>query len=80
MIEVVFIMKKTLELEKAKDAIAMKYYYHPGDILLCHIPTKERIHSKRRKNFDMLPSFVNYEHGNEFVQLQSNNRKIVRPL
>jgi hypothetical protein len=60
MIEHVFIMEKIIELEKAKEAIASKFYYHPGNILLCHIPTKEHIHAKRRRNFDTLATFVNY--------------------
>jgi hypothetical protein len=80
MIEHHFIMEKTLELEKAKDVIAMKYYYRQGDILMCHINTKESIHTKRRKKFDTLATFINYEDGNVLVQLHNNNQKIVLPI
>jgi hypothetical protein len=80
MIEHIFIMEKTLELEKAEDAITMKYYHCPGDTQLCHIPTKERELPKRRRNFDTLATFINYEHGNALVQLHNTNLKIVLPI
>jgi hypothetical protein len=80
MIEHVYIMEKNLELEKAKEAIDTLRGYDPGDILLCHIPTKERIHAKRRKNFDTLATFINYTHRNVLVQLYSTNQQVVLPI
>jgi hypothetical protein len=80
MIEHVFIMEKTLELENAKDAISYTHNYNPGGILLCHIPTKERIHAKRRRNFDTLAKFINYDHGNALVQPYNTTQKIVLPI
>jgi calcineurin-like phosphoesterase family protein len=73
-------MEKNLELEKAKETIATLRGYDPEDILLCHIPTKERIHAKRRKNFDTLATFINYTHGNVVVQLYSTNQQVVLPI
>jgi calcineurin-like phosphoesterase family protein len=73
MTEHVFIMEKTLELEEVKEAILWKYHYESGDILLCHIPTKDRIHPKRRRNFDTLATFINYEHGNVLVKTYNTN-------
>jgi hypothetical protein len=80
MIEHVFIMEKTLELEEVKEAIYYKYNYDPGDILLCHIPTKDRIHAKRRRKFDIPATFINYEHGNVLVQPYNTNREVVLPI
>jgi hypothetical protein len=54
--------------------------YHPGDILLCHIPTKERIDTKRRKNFDTLAIFLNYTYGNVLVLLYKTNEKVFLPI
>jgi hypothetical protein len=54
--------------------------YDPGDILLCQIPTKERIHVKRRKNFDTLATFINYTHGNVLVLLYKTNEKVDLPI
>jgi hypothetical protein len=70
-------MKKKLELEKAKEAIATKRGYDPGDILFFHIPTKEGIHEKRRKNFDTISIFLNYAHGNVLVLLYNTNQKVL---
>jgi predicted metal-binding protein len=80
MIEHVFIMEKTLELEEVKEAISYTHNYNPGDILLCHILTKECIHAKRRRNFDTLAIFINYEHGNTLVQLYNTTQEIVLPI
>jgi hypothetical protein len=80
MIEHVYIMEKNLELEKAKEAIDTLRGYFPGDILLCRIPTKERIHAKRRKNFDSLTTFLNYTHGNVVVQPIYSNQQVVLPI
>jgi hypothetical protein len=80
MIEHVFIMEKTLELENVKEAISYKYTYDPGDILLCHIPTKDRIYAKRRRNFDTLAIFINYDHGNALIQPYNTNQNIVLPI
>jgi hypothetical protein len=77
MIEHVFIIQKTLELEKGKEAISWKYHYEPRYLLLCHIPMKDRIHPKRRRNFNTLATFVNYEYGNVLVQIYNINQKIV---
>jgi hypothetical protein len=73
-------MEKNLKLEKAKEAIATKRGYDPGDILLCNIPTKQRIHTKRRKNFHTLAIFLNYTHGNILVLLCKTNEKVVLPI
>jgi hypothetical protein len=80
MIDYVYIMEKNLELENAKKAIATRRGYDPGDMLLCHIPTKERIHAKRRKNSNTLAIFLNCTHGNVLVQRYNTNQKIVLPI
>jgi hypothetical protein len=80
MIEHVFIMEKTFELEKVKEAISWKYQYVLEDILLYHIPKKDHIHLKTRKNFDTLETFVNYKHRNALVQTYNTNQKVVLPI
>jgi hypothetical protein len=45
-----------------------------------YIPTKEHIHAKIRKNFDILAAFINYDYGNVLVQLDNNNQKIALPI
>jgi hypothetical protein len=80
MIEYVFIMEKTLKLKEVKEAISYKYQYVTVDILLSHIPTKDGIHPKRRRNFSTLAIFKNYEYGNALVQTCNTKQKVVLPI
>jgi hypothetical protein len=41
---------------------------------------KNCIHPKRRRNFDTLAAFVNYEYGNVLVQTYNTTQKIVLPI
>jgi hypothetical protein len=59
------------------------FKYQPGNILLIHLPlskTPQRF-SKRRRNFDMLASFIEYVHGNVKVKILNNmNDEVIVPI
>jgi hypothetical protein len=54
MIEHMYIIEKNLELDRVNYSLMETYQYLPGDVLLYHIPVKETLRVKRRKNFDTL--------------------------
>jgi hypothetical protein len=79
MIEHTYIIEKNLELDRVNHSLMEKYQYQPGDILLCHIPVKETLRIKRRKNFNTLSYFIKYLHGNVLIQIYDSNEQIVVP-
>jgi hypothetical protein len=80
MIEHTYIIEKNLELNRVNHSLMEKYQYLPGDILLCHIPVKETIKIKRRKNFDTLAYFIKYLHGNVLIRICYSNDEIAVPI
>jgi hypothetical protein len=77
-IERTFIQEKNRQLEKAKDA-SLNYYpeYTYGNILLVNIPNKDRLKTKRRRNYDKLVYFMKYIHGNVEVKLMNMGEVVV---
>jgi predicted PilT family ATPase len=65
-------------VEKAKDA-SLSYYleYTHGNILLVNIPNKDRLKTKRRRNYDKLAYFMKYIHGNVEVKLMNTGEVVV---
>jgi hypothetical protein len=47
--------------------------------LLCHIPVKETLRVKRRKNFDTLTYFIKYLHWNVLISTCYSNDEIAVP-
>jgi hypothetical protein len=80
MIEHTYIIEKNMELDRVNHNLLEKYKYLPGDILLCHIPVKETLKIKRRKNFDTLAYFIKYLHGNVLIQICSSGIQIAVPM
>jgi hypothetical protein len=80
MIEHTYIIEKNLELDRVNHSLMEKYQYLPGDILLCHIPVKETLLVKRRKNFDTLVFFIKYLYGNVLIHTCYSNKKIAVPI
>jgi hypothetical protein len=80
MIEQTYIIEKNMELDRVNHSLLEKYKYLPGDILLCHIPVKQTIKIKRRKNFDTLAYFIKYLHGNVLIQIYNTNEQIAVPI
>jgi hypothetical protein len=80
MIEHTYIIEKNLKLDRVNHSLMEKYQYQPGDILLCHIPLKETIKVKRRKNFDTLAYFIMYLHGNVLIRTCYSNDEIAVPI
>jgi hypothetical protein len=76
MIEHTYIIEKNMELYRVNHSLLEKYQYQPNDILLCHIPVKESLRVKRRKNFDTLPYFIKYLYGNVLIQIYSSGIQI----
>jgi hypothetical protein len=68
-------------VENAKDA-SLNYYpeYTYENILLVNIPNKDRLKTKRRRNYDKLTYFMKYIHGNVEVMLMNTKEVIVLPL
>jgi hypothetical protein len=69
-----------MELDRVNHSLMEKYQYQPGDILLCHIPAKETLRVKRRKNFDTLAHFIKYLHGNVLIRTCYSNNEIAVPI
>jgi hypothetical protein len=80
MIEHTYIIEKNMELDRVNHSLMEQYQYQPGDILLCHIPAKETIKVKRRKNFNTLTYFIKYLHGNVFIEIYSSGIQISVPM
>jgi hypothetical protein len=80
MIEHTYIIEKNLELYRVNHNLLENYQYQPEDILLCHIPVKETIKIKRRKNFDTLAYFIKYLHGNVLIPTCYSNDEIAVPM
>jgi hypothetical protein len=80
MIEHTFIIEENMELYRVNHNLMEKYQYLPGDILLCHIPVKESLRVKRRKNFHTLAYFIKYLHGNVLIQIYTSDIQIAVPI
>jgi hypothetical protein len=80
MIEHTYIIEKNMELDRVNHSLMEKYQYLPGDILLCHIPVKESLRVKRRKNFNTLAYFIKYLYGNVLIQIYSSGIQIALPI
>jgi hypothetical protein len=80
MIEHTYIIEKNLELDRVNHNLIEKFQYLPGDILLSHIPLKETLRIKRRKNFDTLAYFIKYLDGNVLIKTCYSNEEIAVPI
>jgi hypothetical protein len=80
-IEGTYIQEKNRHLEKAKNTSLNYYLQHKaGNILLVNIPNKDRLKTKRRRNYDKHTYSVKYIHGNVEVKLLNTKEVIVLPL
>jgi hypothetical protein len=80
-IERTYIQEKNRQLEKSRKA-SLNYYpeYTPGNILLVNVPNKDRLKTKRRRNYNMLAYFMKYIYGNVEVKLKNTRQVFVLPL